>query len=305
MLYMFPGQGSQKIGMGKDIYNEFQYVRNIFHEVDDAISYKLSDLIFNGSEDELKKTENTQPALMVVSMSFVSVLKKELGIDITENAKFLAGHSLGEYTALCASGVLSLSDTAKILRTRGKAMSNAFPLGGAMAAIIGLKIQELKKIVSEVHSIKPFVQIANDNSDSQTIISGNKESVDLVISNSLKNGAKKTILLGVSGPFHSKLMEKAITPIKECLDSIDFKKPSKPIITNVTAKAETDSFKELLLRQIVEPVRWRESILFAKDNGITKCVEIGAGSVLTGLVKRITTDVKIENVNSIDFFRNK
>lgn len=304
MIYIFPGQGSQKIGMGKDIYDAFQSARDVFHEVDDAISYKLSDLIFNGSEDELKSTENTQPALMTVSMAFVRALKIEAGIDITENAKFFAGHSLGEYTALCAASVISLADTAKILRLRGRAMSNAFPSGGAMAAILGLDIETVEKLVREVNSDDNFVQIANDNSDGQIIISGYKKAVDRAMEKSLNYGAKKTVLLEVSGPFHSELMKNAIDPIRECLEAIEFKNPSKPIISNVTAKAETNNFNELLIKQLTERVRWRESILFAKENDVSKCIEIGAGKVLTGLVKRIDPNMELENINSLEFFRD-
>ena len=305
MIYVFPGQGSQKIGMGKDIYDAFQCVRDVFHEVDDAVSYKLSDLIFNGSEDELKSTENAQPALMTVSMAFVRALKIEVGIDITEDAEFFAGHSLGEYSALCAAGVISLSDTAKILKIRGSAMANACQTEGAMAAIIGLSIEDIENILKEVGANDGIVQIANDNSDGQVIISGYKKAVDKVMEKSMDCGAKKAVLLEVSGPFHSELMQKAVDPIRECLDSIEFKKPSKPIISNVTAKAETDNFKELLIKQLTNRVRWRESILFAKENGVSKCIEIGSGKVLTGLVKRIDANMELENINSLEFFKKQ
>ncbi len=304
MIYVFPGQGSQKIGMGKDIYDAFQSARDVFHEVDDAISYKLSDLIFNGTEDDLKSTENTQPALMTVSIAFIRALKVEAGVDITENAKFFAGHSLGEYTALCTAGVISLADTAKILRLRGRAMSNAFPSGGAMAAILGLDIKKVEKLIKEVNSDDSFVQVANDNSDGQVIISGYKKAVDRAMEKSLDYGAKKAVLLEVSGPFHSELMKNAIDPICECLESIAFKNPSKPIISNVTAKAENDNFKALLIKQLTERVRWRESILFARENGVSKFTEIGSGKVLTGLIKRIDPNMKLENINSLEFFKS-
>ena len=181
-------------------------------------------------------------------------------------------------------------------------MANAYQTG-AMAAIIGLTIEDVEKITNEVSSDDCFVQIANDNSDGQTIISGYKKAVDKAIEKSLDCGAKKAILLEVSGPFHSKLMQEAIDPVRECLDSIEFENPSKPLISNVTAKSETDNFKELLIRQLTERVRWRESILFAKENGISKCIEIGSGKVLTGLVKRIDPSMELENINSLDFFK--
>lgn len=302
MIYVFPGQGAQKVGMGKDMYDAFQCVRDTFHEVDNAISYKLSDVIFNGSEDELKSTENNQPALMTVSIAFVRALKIEAGIDIAKEAKFFAGHSLGEYTALCAADVISLSDTAKILRARGAAMGNACA-GGAMGAILGLDIETVEKITEEICTKDGFVQIANDNAVGQFIVSGYKEAVDKVMEKALDCGAKKTVLLEVSGPFHSKLMENAVNPVRECLNAIEFKSPSRPIISNVTAKAENSNFKELLLKQLVERVRWRESILFAKEHGVSKCIEIGSGKVLTGLVKRIDAGITLENINSLESFK--
>ncbi|MCR5224541.1 MAG: ACP S-malonyltransferase [Alphaproteobacteria bacterium] len=300
MLFMFPGQGSQKIGMGRDIYDAFQTARDVFHEVDEAISFKLSDLIFNGTEEELKATENAQPALMTVSMAFAECLKKEYGFNLSEKAKFFAGHSLGEYTALCAAGVLSLSDTAKILRIRGKAMAEACPSGGAMAAIIGLPYETVEEIVNEASSAEAIVKIANDNSVGQVVVSGHENAVKLAVEKATAAKAKMAVMLEVSGPFHSPLMEKAVKPLAEALSNIKFFEPVKPIIANVTAKDETSNFKELLVKQITNRVRWRESILFAESAGVSKCVEIGSGRVLTGLVKRTASNLALVNIHSTE-----
>jgi [acyl-carrier-protein] S-malonyltransferase len=303
MLFIFPGQGSQKIGMGKDIYDAFLSAKDVFHEVDDSISFKLSNLIFNGTEDELKATENTQPALMAVSIAFIRVLKKEFSLDIFEKAKFLAGHSLGEYTALCADGVISLSEVAKILRIRGAAMANAYPTGGAMAAIIGLDMEIVEEIVSECTSSDEMVQIANDNSVGQIVISGHEKAVKRAVKKASSINAKKVVLLKVSGPFHCKLMEKAVVAISEILEKTNFKTPLKPIISNVSARAEISNFKELLIKQITERIRWRESILFAESNSISECVEIGSGKILTGLIKRISSKIDLININSLESLR--
>lgn len=304
MLFVFPGQGSQKIGMGKDIYDNFQSAKDVFHETDDALSFKLSDLIFGGTEDEIKATENTQPALMTVSMAFVEVLRKEFGVDIGQKADFFAGHSLGEYTALCASQAISRADAAKILRIRGAAMARACPTGGAMAAIIGLDQEIVEKIVLESGSEEEVIQIANDNSFGQIVISGHRSAVEKAAEKASAAKAKKVAMLEVSGPFHSRLMSGAIADILEPLENMVFYTPVKPIISNVTAKAEVDNFPVLLQEQIVKPVRWRESILFAESNSVSKCVEIGPGKVLLGLVKRTSPSMELISVNSIESLEN-
>jgi [acyl-carrier-protein] S-malonyltransferase len=296
MLFVFPGQGSQKVGMGKDVYDAFQCARDVFHEVDDAISFKLSQLIFEGTEEDLKHTENAQPAIMTVSIALAEVLKHEFGIDISKKATFFAGHSLGEYSALCAAGVITLSETARLLRLRGAAMAAACPSEGKMAAIIGLNFEKVEKIVSE---IQPLVQIANDNSPEQIIISGYRNAVEMAMEQALACGAKRALALEVSGPFHCQLMEKAAVSLAESLETVTFRDPAKPIIANVTAKAELGNFKDLLLKQITELVRWRESIIFAKENGVSRCVEIGPGRVLAGLTKRITDNIDAISVNSV------
>jgi [acyl-carrier-protein] S-malonyltransferase len=283
--------------MGKDIYDAFRSARDVFHEIDEAISFNLSNLIFNGSPEDLKLTKNTQPALMAVCMAFVRVLEKEFNVNLLAKTRFLAGHSLGECTALCASGAIALSDAAKILRTRGYAMAKACPVDGAMAAIIGMNIETLEKNVKECSSMDKIVQIANDNSPEQIVISGHKDAVKKV----MKMAANvRTVLLEVSGPFHSILMEKAAKEVAEALCGISFNPPAKPIISNVTAIAESNNFKDLLVKQITNRVRWRESILFAEANSVKKCIEIGPGKVLTGLVKRISPEINSINVNSLD-----
>ena len=289
--------------MGKDVYDAFSCAKKVLQEIDDAISFKLSDLIFNGSEEDLKATENSQPALFAVSMMFVKVLQQEFGVDVTEKAKFIAGHSLGEYTALCCDKVLSIADAAKILRIRGREMSEAFPQNGGMAAILGLSMEKVEELVakfSQDPSNENFLQIANDNCEGQIVVSGYRKAIDQMISDAMNAGAKRALPLEVSGPFHSKLMEPAVKPLKEALESVNFSAPIKPIISNVTAKAETENFRELLLKQLVSPVRWRESIKYAEQNSVKKCIEIGSGKVLTGLVKRISPTIETFNVNSVE-----
>lgn len=300
MIFVFPGQGSQAIGMGKDIFDNFSTAKEIFHRVDDAISFKLSELIFNGNEEDLKSTENAQPALMTVSMAFVEVLEKDFGYKISEKAKFLAGHSLGEYTALCAARAVSLEDAARILKVRGKAMAEACPSGGAMAAVLGLSPEVVEKITQESSENREKVQIANDNSVGQIVISGHEKAVARAAESAMACGAKRAVLLPVSGPFHSELMKPAFDVLKNFFEKINFESPAKPIIDNVTAKAETENFKDLLLKQITGRVRWRESILYAESQGVSECVEIGSGRVLTGLAKRISPNMKLIDIYSLD-----
>lgn len=309
MIFVFPGQGSQKVGMGKDIYDNFSTAKHVFQEVDDAISFNLSKIIFEGTEDELKSTENAQPALMAVSMAFVEVLRQEFGFDPAQKAKFFAGHSLGEYTALCAANVISLEDTAKILRVRGKAMAEAYPTGGAMAAVLGFKLELLEQIVEKISNDGGIVQIANDNSSVQIVISGEENAVQEVGKLASEQGARRVVLLPVSGPFHSKLMQPAADALEEILDSTEFNSPTLPIISNITAQATTENFKDLLLQQITGRVRWRESIMYAESHGASQCVEIGSGRVLTDLCKRIVPPLKLHSINSLEtlqeFFQEK
>lgn len=305
MLVVFPGQGSQKIGMGADVYENFACAREVFEEVDDAISFKLSQIILEGTDDELKMTQNAQPAIMAVSMAFVKVLQCEFGFDLARNARFFAGHSLGEYTALCSAGVLSLSDSARILRVRGTAMAAACPTGGAMAAIVGLDIEEVRKLVrsvAEQHKEDGLIlQVANENSPRQTIISGHEKAIEQAMEASKEAGAKRALKLEVSGPFHSSLMTAAEQPLQKQLKEVHWGAPSRAIITNVTAKGEEDDFENLLIRQLTSPVRWTETIRWAKaEGGISKVLEIGPGRVLTGLIKQIDSDIVTENINSLE-----
>lgn len=295
MLFMFPGQGSQKIGMGKKLYENFATARKVFEEADDSLSFKLSKLMFDGNEEELRLTKNAQPAIMTVSMAYVNVLRHEFSINFSK-AKYFAGHSLGEYTALCAAGVLSLAQTCRILGARGLAMEKAYPHGGAMAAILGLSIEELEQVVS----LSKNVQIANDNSIGQAVISGIKEDVEKAMEMAKERGAKRAILLTVSGPFHSKFMAPAEEALRKSMEGIVFAQPSAPIISNVTAKAETSDFERLLIQQLTNRVRWRESLIYAHENNVNTFVEIGEGNVLSGLVKRTLTDVDIVTVNNIE-----
>jgi [acyl-carrier-protein] S-malonyltransferase len=297
---MFPGQGSQKIGMGKDFYDNFSYARAVFQEIDDALGVNLSRLIFYGSEEELRATENAQPALMAVCVASFHVLRNDFFPEILDKTKFLAGHSLGEYTAMCVGGVLSISDTARLLRIRGQAMAAACPQTGAMAAILGLDTNELEPLLENENVDGSIVQLANDNCPGQIVVSGHRSAVEIVMKKSMEAGAKKAVLLEVSGPFHSKLMESAKAVLAETMDSIKFCNPARPIISNVTAKAEIGNFKELLLRQLTSRVRWRECIEFATKNGVAKAVEIGSGKVLTGLAKRIAPHIELYNVNSVE-----
>lgn len=296
MLFMFPGQGSQKIGMGKDIYDNFSEARDVFNEVDDALAFRLSDLIFNGTEEELSQTQYTQPALMCVSIAYLRVLQKIAGVKITD-AKFLAGHSLGEYTALCAANVLSLRDTATLLSIRGKAMACSCPSQGSMAAIIGLSIEQVSDIVSHYNNT---VDIANDNSPGQIVISGMKDDVLKAAVDAKTAGAKMAVELNVSGPFHSKYMKFAQDFLSTVIDQIAFHNATIPIITNYTAQSQNTNFQETLIQQMTNRVRWRESMLFAHDSGVHTFIEIGNGKVLSGLIRRIIPDAKTININSID-----
>ncbi len=302
---IFPGQGSQTVGMGLEFYQNFSASKKVFEEVDEALHQKLSKIIFEGSQDHLTLTENAQPALMAVSMAIVAVLEQELGRKLTTVAKLMAGHSLGEYTAHCASGTFSLADTAHLLRIRGRAMQEAVPVGkGAMAAILGPSLEEVE-IIAQDAALDEFGRpqicvVANDNSPGQVVVSGHKEAVDRAITLALERGAKRALLLPVSAPFHSPLMQPAAWVMAEALAQTHGLHPAVPIVSNVTTelvKTITDA-KSLLVDQVMDRVRWRESILKLKNHGITHVIEIGAGKVLTGLVKRIDGDLTVSSVNA-------
>ena len=289
---IFPGQGSQKIGMGKDLADAFSVARQVFEAVDDALSMNLSSIIWDGQLDELTLTENAQPALMANSMAILAVLESE-GLDI-EFFSFVAGHSLGEYSALCAAKAISIEDTARLLRRRGLAMQSCVEPGeGAMAAILGLTADQIQEILTGF-SGEGICQIANDNDPNQVVISGNRPDVNKVIDLTKKKGARRAIPLNVSAPFHCKIMAPAAHEMKEALEDIQIVSPKVPIVMNTVAQAITDPeiIRKLLVDQIVEMVRWRETVSYIYGKGPATFYEVGPGKVLAGMVKRIEMNAK-------------
>ncbi len=301
---IFPGQGSQIVGMCSDFYNKFERVKKIFKQVDQILNFPLSDIVLNGPADKLNLTQNTQPSIMMVGYSIYSVLKNEFGINLNE-AKFFAGHSLGEYTALVCSDSLNLETATNLLHQRGKFMQEAVPEGkGSMLAILGL---EQNKILEEIKaaSLDGVCEIANDNCPGQIVVSGEKNAIEKM-SDNLKKKSIRSIILPVSAPFHCSLMKKAEENMKSKITDSVFKKPNPGIISNVTAKIENDpaTIKELLIKQITSTVRWRESLEYMISNGIDEFIEIGPGKVLSGLVKRTNRKIKISNLNSLEDINN-
>ena len=297
---LFPGQGSQYVGMGSDFYKNFDLVKKNFSLVDQSLGFSLSKIILEGPEEKLQLTQNTQPSIMTVGVSIFNVLNEKFGLNLN-NSSFFAGHSLGEYTALVCAGSLSLEKAAYLLHERGKLMQeSASEKEAAMIAILGMKINEVE---NEINSFSKdgICEISNDNSNSQVVISGEKKIIEKFNEN-LKKKKKKGILLPVSAPFHCSLMSKASTKMKERIDSTTFLKPSPSIISNVTAKKENDvnKIKPLLIDQIISRVRWRESVNYMIENGVKSFLEVGPGRVLSGLVKKINSNVEISNINSIE-----
>ena len=288
IAFTFPGQGSQAVGMGKALADAFPVAKSVFDEVDAALGEKLSDIIWNGPSDTLTLTENAQPALMAVSIATLRVLDAEAGISV-KNAKFVAGHSLGEYSALAAAGALSISDAAKLLRVRGRAMQKAVPVGvGAMAALLGLDFDTAVATAKEAAQGQ-VCDPANDNGGGQVVVSGNKEAVDRAVEIARGKGAKRAMLLPVSAPFHCSLMKPAADVMADALSKATINKPMVPLVSNVLASAisDPDEIRRRLIEQVTGTVRWRESVAYMAGEGVTKFFEIGAGKVLTGLVKRI------------------
>ena len=298
-MIIFPGQGSQSVGMGKDLYDNFECAKQVFDAVDDALNQKLSLIIFNGSEADLTMTENTQPALMAVSMAILAVLKQEHDIKITDFS-YAAGHSLGEYSALCSAGVFSLEDTARLLKIRGQAMQQAVPVGiGSMAAILGLSFDDVVKLTNHVTN-GLVCDAANDNADGQIVVSGHKEAIDIVSELAKAAGAKRVVPLSVSAPFHCRLMQPAADVMREALDNVLMNDALIPIIANVLVEPITNKtiIKQALIDQITGRVRWRETMQWASDNAITHIYEVGAGKVLSSMCKRAVKDAQIFAINT-------
>ena len=298
---IFPGQGSQSVGMGQELYKNFDTVKKIFKEADDKLNYPISKIILNGPESELKLTKNTQTAILTISYSIFKLITEEFNNQL-KDVKYFAGHSLGEYSALVSSKSLTFSDAIYLLHERGKSMQEAVPEGkGSMLAVMGSNIEDLEKYIIQIGKEKGVCEIANDNSSSQIILSGDKLAID-EISKLLKNNKKKSILLPVSAPFHCSLMRPAAEIMEKKINQTNFKNPSIDIISNVTAEPvkDTEKIKNLLVKQIFSKVRWRESIEFMIKNEVSEFIEIGPGKVLSGLVKRISDKVLSKSINTID-----
>jgi [acyl-carrier-protein] S-malonyltransferase len=301
---LFPGQGSQIVGMGTEFYNNFPSVKNIFLEADEALNFKISKIILEGPENELKLTQNTQPSILIVSYAIFLVLKNEFNFNL-ENVKYFAGHSLGEYSALLCSQALNFKDALNLVFERGKSMQNAVAIGqGSMLAVLGSKIEEIDSCIAQIKN-EGICEIANDNSEGQIIVSGNTKTIE-ELKNILKENKKKSILLPVSAPFHCSLMNPAAVEMKKKIDNVDFKKPDYEIISNVTSLPVSNplDIKKLLVQQIYSKVRWRESVIFMENQKISDFIEIGPGKVLTTLVKRILPNSNSFSINSIDDIKN-
>jgi [acyl-carrier-protein] S-malonyltransferase len=301
---IFPGQGSQSVGMGKEFYDKYDLVKSLFKQADEALNTPLSKIILEGPKEELDLTANTQPAIFLISYSIFQVIKQEFNIDLSK-AKFFAGHSLGEYSALSSAGYLDFKDTIKILKIRGNAMQNSVPKGeGGMTAVLGTTIEDIENILKEnQESFK--VEIANDNSEGQIVLSGKIQDLDK-LSVLLKEKKIKNIRLPVSAPFHCSLMSKATEVMQEELSKLKFKKGTNPLISNITADEifNAEELKDLLVKQIENRVRWRESVINMVNKGVNQFIEIGPGKVLSGLVKRINKEVLVSSINSEEEIKN-
>ncbi len=300
--FIFPGQGSQQVGMGRDLAEAFPVARHLFEEVDDALGQHLGRLMFQGPDEELVLTENAQPALMAVSMAVVLVLREEGGLDLGKSCSFVAGHSLGEYSALAAAGALELADAARLLKVRGRAMQDAVPVGkGAMAALIGLNFDDVESIASDAADGEVCMP-ANDNAPGQIVISGDKAAVNRALELAAERGCRRNVVLPVSAPFHCSLMKPAAEVMETALADVLLSPPLVPLVANVTAESVNDPslIRQLLVEQVTSMVRWRESVLYMKGQKVTELVELGAGKVLSGLARRIDRDLSARSVQSPD-----
>ena len=302
---LFPGQGSQIVGMGSELYKEFNIVKKIFTDANEKLNFNLSKIILEGPEEELQLTKNTQPAILTVSYSFFKVLKEEFNYDF-KSFKFFAGHSLGEYSALVCSKSIHIDDALFLLFERGKAMQEAVPIGkGGMIAVLGTPINLIKNFINEINDKKGVCEIANDNAEGQIIVSGDKEKIDF-FTNYIKEKKIKSIPLKVSAPFHCSLMKQAANKMKDKIMNISFQKPTNLILNNVTARPESDPdvIKKLLINQIYSTVRWRESLINMSNEGVENFIELGPGKVLTGMAKRTIKGANCFSINSIADIKN-
>ncbi len=300
--FTFPGQGSQAVGMGRNLANNYAEARAVFEEVDDALGFRLSSVMFEGPEDTLRLTENAQPALMAASLAVIRVLEAK-GITVGERAAYVAGHSLGEYSALCAAGSFSLSDTARLLQIRGKAMQQAVPVGqGAMAALLGLDLEVVKEIAAEA-ARGEVCDVANDNSPGQVVVSGNLAAIERAIEIAKSKGAKRALALPVSAPFHCALMAPAADAMREALAAVEVKTPVVPVVSNVLARpiADPEEIRNRLVEQVTGMVRWTESVSWlSKEGGVSELYELGTGKVLTGLAKRIDPGLSAQAIGTAE-----
>lgn len=298
--FIFPGQGSQTVGMGRELAEAYASAREVFDEVNEALGQNLTKLMWDGPQDDLTLTENAQPAIMAVSLAVVRTLEKEGGFDLASKAAFVAGHSLGEYSALAAAGAFTLSDAARLLKIRGQAMQRAVPVGaGAMAAVLGLEYEAAAEVAAEAAQGE-VCAAANDNGGGQVVVSGAKAAVERAIEIAKIKGAKRSMLLPVSAPFHCALMQPAADEMAEALAAVELKMPAVPLVANVTASRVADpaSIRQLLVEQVTGMVRWRETVLYMEAQGVGSYVEVGAGKALSGMVKRVASDPEILSVGT-------
>jgi [acyl-carrier-protein] S-malonyltransferase len=300
VAFIFPGQGSQDVGMGRDLAQTFAVAREVFEEVDAALGQKLSAIMWDGPKETLTLTENAQPALMAVSMAVVRVLERERGVSLKDRVKLVAGHSLGEYSALAAAGAFTLADAARLLKTRGQAMQQAVPVGqGAMVALLGVGLDVARAVATEAAQ-GDVCQVANDNEPTQVVLSGSKAAIDRVAEIGKKHGVRRAMPLPVSAPFHCALMQPAADAMAAALEGVDVRRPAVPVVANVLAQPISDpaDIKRRLVEQVTGTVRWRECVMTMSDAGVTQYVEIGSGKVLAGLVKRILKDANALSVGT-------